>query len=254
MSTKRSDTAARWLGPEEEHAWRVYRRMVTVVQARTAQDLAELGLSEPDYEVLSTLSERSDGSGTCVSRQPRWSGPEAACPATPHAWRRVGSSAVRRTRMTAEVVCWFSPRWDWILSSKPLLLMSRQCGVTSSTSSTPKSSQFSAVSPPNLPASRRIPVGPRVAGPPRSSAASRGRPQPADDLLRFLVRGVSLPRTGTPARACLLDRLQAGAFAGGSWWCRQGSARRRPLERRGGPPQGPWYARPPEPGESRHRR
>lgn len=64
MSTKRSDTAARWLGPEEEHAWRVYRRMVTVVQARTAQDLAELGLSEPDYEVLSTLSERSDGSGT----------------------------------------------------------------------------------------------------------------------------------------------------------------------------------------------
>ncbi|KOX27317.1 MULTISPECIES: MarR family winged helix-turn-helix transcriptional regulator [Streptomyces] len=64
MSTNVSDGATRWLGPEEEQAWRAYRRMVTVVQARTAQDLAELGLSEPDYEVLSTLSERADGTGT----------------------------------------------------------------------------------------------------------------------------------------------------------------------------------------------
>ncbi|WP_432052404.1 MarR family winged helix-turn-helix transcriptional regulator [Streptomyces xiamenensis] len=64
MSTRASDAAARWLGPEEEHAWRAYRRMVTAVQARTAQDLAELGLSEPDYEVLSTLSERTDGTST----------------------------------------------------------------------------------------------------------------------------------------------------------------------------------------------
>jgi DNA-binding MarR family transcriptional regulator len=63
MSTKASD-AARWLGPEEESAWRAYRRMVTAVQARTAQDLADVGLSEPDYEVLSTLSERPDGTST----------------------------------------------------------------------------------------------------------------------------------------------------------------------------------------------
>lgn len=64
MSTRTPDAATRWLGPEEEHAWRAYRRMVTAVQARTAQDLAELGLSEPDYEVLSTLSERTDGTST----------------------------------------------------------------------------------------------------------------------------------------------------------------------------------------------
>ncbi|WP_234454421.1 MULTISPECIES: MarR family winged helix-turn-helix transcriptional regulator [unclassified Streptomyces] len=38
--------------------------MVTAVQVGTAQDLAELGLSEPDYEVLSTLSEREDGTST----------------------------------------------------------------------------------------------------------------------------------------------------------------------------------------------
>ncbi|WP_069816088.1 MarR family winged helix-turn-helix transcriptional regulator [Streptomyces sp. TP-A0874] len=61
MSTKSSDGATRWLAPGEERAWRAYRRMVIAVQARTAQDLAEVGLSEPDYEVLSTLSERSDG-------------------------------------------------------------------------------------------------------------------------------------------------------------------------------------------------
>ncbi|MFD4589199.1 MarR family winged helix-turn-helix transcriptional regulator [Streptomyces rubiginosohelvolus] len=38
--------------------------MVTAVQVGTAQDLAELGLSEPDYEVLSTLSEREGGTST----------------------------------------------------------------------------------------------------------------------------------------------------------------------------------------------
>ncbi|MGY4915981.1 MarR family winged helix-turn-helix transcriptional regulator [Streptomyces sp. 900116325] len=59
MSMRSSGGAAtRWLAPEEERAWRAYRRMVIAVQARTAQDLAEHGLSEPDYEVLSTLSER----------------------------------------------------------------------------------------------------------------------------------------------------------------------------------------------------
>ena len=63
MSTRSSGRAAatRWLTPEEERAWRAYRRMVTAVQVRTAQDLAEHGLSEPDYEVLSTLSERPGG-------------------------------------------------------------------------------------------------------------------------------------------------------------------------------------------------
>ncbi|GAA1368509.1 MarR family winged helix-turn-helix transcriptional regulator [Streptomyces beijiangensis] len=64
MSTREPDAATRWLGPEEERIWRAYRRMVTAVQARTAQDLAELGLSEPDYEVLSTLSERTGNTST----------------------------------------------------------------------------------------------------------------------------------------------------------------------------------------------
>ncbi|MEV4426042.1 MarR family winged helix-turn-helix transcriptional regulator [Streptomyces sp. R-07] len=58
MSTKPSDQSAHWLNPDEERAWRAFRRMVVAVQAGTARDLAAVGLSEPDYEVLSTLSER----------------------------------------------------------------------------------------------------------------------------------------------------------------------------------------------------
>lgn len=51
-------------GAEEEQAWRAFRRMVIAVQTRTVQDLAAHGLSEPDYEVLSTLSERPEGTST----------------------------------------------------------------------------------------------------------------------------------------------------------------------------------------------
>jgi DNA-binding MarR family transcriptional regulator len=58
MSTTSSDGTL-WLTPDQERAWRAYRRMITAVQARTVRDLAEHGLSEPDYEVLSTLSERT---------------------------------------------------------------------------------------------------------------------------------------------------------------------------------------------------
>lgn len=70
MSTRSSGHGAdtRWLTPEEERAWRAYRRMVTAVQVRTAQDLAEHGLSEADYEVLSTLSERA-GSASPLHEQ-----------------------------------------------------------------------------------------------------------------------------------------------------------------------------------------
>ncbi|MER5205112.1 MarR family winged helix-turn-helix transcriptional regulator [Streptomyces sp. NPDC002825] len=58
MSTKPADQTAHWLSPDEERAWRAFRHMVAAVQAGTARDLVEVGLSEPDYEVLSTLSER----------------------------------------------------------------------------------------------------------------------------------------------------------------------------------------------------
>lgn len=54
----------RWLTPAEERAWRGYRRMRTLLDLQLARDLGQdSGLSDPDYDVLSTLTE-----GT----QPRW--------------------------------------------------------------------------------------------------------------------------------------------------------------------------------------
>jgi len=63
MSTTPSDQTdqtTHWLSPDEERAWRAFRHMVAAVQAGTARDLVTVGLSEPDYEVLSTLSERPE--------------------------------------------------------------------------------------------------------------------------------------------------------------------------------------------------
>jgi DNA-binding MarR family transcriptional regulator len=48
----------RWLTPTEARAWRGYRRMRGLLDLRLARDLArDSGLSEPDYDVLSTLGE-----------------------------------------------------------------------------------------------------------------------------------------------------------------------------------------------------
>ena len=48
----------RWLTPAEDRAWRAYRRMRALLDLRLARDLArDVGLSEADYDVLSTLTE-----------------------------------------------------------------------------------------------------------------------------------------------------------------------------------------------------
>ncbi|MEU7613707.1 MarR family winged helix-turn-helix transcriptional regulator [Micromonospora sp. NPDC049204] len=64
MSTKPPTKTVRWLNPDEERAWRAFLRVVVAVQTGTARDLAAIGLSEPDYEVLSTLSERPGHTST----------------------------------------------------------------------------------------------------------------------------------------------------------------------------------------------
>lgn len=49
----------RWLDAEQERAWRRYRRMRTLLDLQITRDLnQDSGLSETDYDVLSTLSER----------------------------------------------------------------------------------------------------------------------------------------------------------------------------------------------------
>lgn len=51
--------APRWLTTREERAWRAYRGMQTMLPAQLARDLGrDSGLSDPDYDVLSTLSEK----------------------------------------------------------------------------------------------------------------------------------------------------------------------------------------------------
>jgi DNA-binding MarR family transcriptional regulator len=48
----------RWLNDEEFRAWIGYRRMRGLLDLRIARDLAEdSGLSEPDYDVLSSLGD-----------------------------------------------------------------------------------------------------------------------------------------------------------------------------------------------------
>ena len=48
---------ARWLSETEQTAWRAYREMQLLLNAAIARDLVDLGLSDADYDVLSTLSE-----------------------------------------------------------------------------------------------------------------------------------------------------------------------------------------------------
>lgn len=50
---------ARWLDDREERAWRAYRKLQTLLPAQLARDLVrDSGLSDPDYDVLSTVSEK----------------------------------------------------------------------------------------------------------------------------------------------------------------------------------------------------
>lgn len=48
-----------WLTPTEDQAWRAFRRMMTLLPPRIDRDLqTDAGLSGPDYEILSNLSEQ----------------------------------------------------------------------------------------------------------------------------------------------------------------------------------------------------
>ncbi|MFF8642867.1 MarR family winged helix-turn-helix transcriptional regulator [Streptomyces sp. NPDC015345] len=46
----------RWLTDQEQRAWQAYRRMFLLLNAQLSRDLQQhTGLSDPDYDVLSTL-------------------------------------------------------------------------------------------------------------------------------------------------------------------------------------------------------
>ena len=50
--------ATRWLTPEEQQAWRAYLRGNRELQVALDLDLTEFGISLPEYELLSMLSEQ----------------------------------------------------------------------------------------------------------------------------------------------------------------------------------------------------
>lgn len=95
MSTKPSTATVNWLNPGEERAWRAFRRMMIAVQAGTARDLTTIGLSEPDYEVLSTLSERPDRTSTLHEQAAKMSWSRSRL--SRHATRMEARGLVRRT-------------------------------------------------------------------------------------------------------------------------------------------------------------
>ncbi|TNH31145.1 MarR family transcriptional regulator [Micromonospora orduensis] len=54
--------ATRWLDEHQDRAWRGYRRMRRLLDLELARELTQdAGLSEPDYDVLSDLSETPQG-------------------------------------------------------------------------------------------------------------------------------------------------------------------------------------------------
>ncbi|MEU0547508.1 MarR family transcriptional regulator [Micromonospora sp. NPDC005979] len=54
--------ATRWLDERQDRAWRGYRRMRRLLDLELARELTQdAGLSEPDYDVLSDLSETPQG-------------------------------------------------------------------------------------------------------------------------------------------------------------------------------------------------
>lgn len=53
-------TDVRWLTDREQRAWRGYRQMRALLDLQISRDLGRDGLSDADYDVLSTLSETED--------------------------------------------------------------------------------------------------------------------------------------------------------------------------------------------------
>ncbi|MEU8165018.1 MarR family winged helix-turn-helix transcriptional regulator [Micromonospora sp. NPDC049004] len=95
MSTSVPAGAVGWLNADEERAWRAFLRVVVAVQSGTTRDLAAVGLSEPDYEVLSTLSERPGHTSTLGEQADKmgWSRSRLSR----HATRMEGRGLLRRT-------------------------------------------------------------------------------------------------------------------------------------------------------------
>jgi DNA-binding MarR family transcriptional regulator len=116
------DAEVRWLTDPEQRAWLGYRRMRTLLDLQLARDLSgDSGLSGPDYDVLSTLSESADGrwrAGDLASRL-SWSTSRL----THHASRMQARGLVAREAVPGDgrgaTLVLTGPGWDVLRAAAP---------------------------------------------------------------------------------------------------------------------------------------
>ena len=68
----------RWLSDEEQVAWRAYLRATVELTVAFDRDLQVVGISLPEYELLSMLSEAGRRPGCACRSSPSWSSSRAA--------------------------------------------------------------------------------------------------------------------------------------------------------------------------------
>ena len=179
MSTKSGPV--RWLEPAEERAWRALRRVTVAVRAGTAHDLAAIGLSEADYEVLSTLSEQPAQTSTLGVQADKmgWSRSRLSRHAEPDGGARAAAPRTRPGRRSR-----LPPRADRPGAGRPPGRRAdpRRVGTAA----------------PHRPARPTGPRRPRTDR--RSTGAAPGRPRPRRTTARTALPGVTsrFPRAVPP--------------------------------------------------------
>ena len=112
----------RWLSPEQQHAWRAYRRMALLADAAIARELAQdSGLSMPDYLVLSTLSESVGHRRrlTDLAARMQWSPSRLSHHVTRMEQRGLVTRAECETDLRAAYVVLTETGWDTLCAAAP---------------------------------------------------------------------------------------------------------------------------------------
>ena len=112
----------RWLTDDEQRAWRAYRRMVLLVDAAVARELTrDSGLSMPDYQVLSTLSEARDHRRrlTDLAVRMQWSPSRLSHHVTRMEQRGLVTRAECTEDLRAAYVVLTQVGWDAIVAAAP---------------------------------------------------------------------------------------------------------------------------------------
>lgn len=116
-----------WLRPHEERAWRAWRRMSTLLDLEIARDLArDSGLSAPDYDVLSTLSEAARGAwrAHALAERLSWSTSRLAHHVQRMEQRRLVTRAPDPTDRRGALVALTDDGWSALTAAAPAHVLS----------------------------------------------------------------------------------------------------------------------------------